>query len=122
MASKRSRDTKSKKASPERCTTAMLVPSKLRSYVHTWGKYLESGVVSENNRKFITNFQMATVARVVVEPGDSSDDSDDFQYDQSSRPAGSLDLIHNTLLGIAARCEDDGARAPVLSFQTHASG
>ena len=52
---------------------------------------------------------MATAARVVEEPGDSSEDSDELAFDTTSKPADSLDLIHKTLNGIAATCEDEGA-------------
>ena len=52
---------------------------------------------------------MATAARVVDEPGDSAEDSEDFEYDNNAKPAGSHDLIHETLSGLAAKCEDEGA-------------
>ena len=83
--------------------------TEVRSYVRAWQQYLDKGVVSETSRLFITNMLMATAARVVEDPGDSSEDSDDFEYDHNSKPAGSLDLIHKTLGGLVAQCEDEGA-------------
>ena len=63
------------------------------------------------NQRFITNLLSATAARVVEEPDDSSEDSDDFIYDRKGRPAGSMDLIKQTLDGIEARDEDNGVEA-----------
>ena len=74
-------------------------------------------MVSETSRKFITNLLAATAARVVEEPGDSSEDSDDFEFDDRKHRAGSLDLIHQTLAGIANRSLDEGA----LGFGEHAT-
>ena len=52
---------------------------------------------------------MATAARVVEDPGDSSEDSDNFEYDHNAKPAGSLELIHRTLGGLVTQCPDEGA-------------
>ena len=52
---------------------------------------------------------MATAARV-VEGSDSDDSSsEDFEYDHKGNAPGSMELIHDTLAGIAARTEDEGA-------------
>ena len=72
-------------------------------------QYIDGNVVTEMNKRFITNLLTATAARVVEEPGDSSADSDDFEYNHLGRPAGSMDLIQKTLNGICAKSEDDGA-------------
>ena len=80
-----------------------------RSYAASWQGYIDGNVVSEMNRRYITNLLTATAARVVEAPGDSSEDSDDFDYDHLGQRAGSLDLIRQTLSGLSARSEDDGA-------------
>ena len=77
-------------------------PAKTYWYSQTWRSYLDGHVVSEISRCFIQNFLMATAARVVEEPGDSSEDSDDFSYDQAAHKAGNMQLIHITLKGIVA--------------------
>ena len=83
--------------------------AKIRSYAAAWMQYIDGNVVTEMNKRFITNLLTATAARVVEEPGDSSADSDDFEYNHLGRPAGSMDLIQKTLNGICAKSEDDGA-------------
>ena len=79
-----------------------------RSYAKSWMEYIHGNIVSQTSKRFITNLLSATAARVVEEPGDSSDDSDDFGYDQGKKPAGSMDLIQNTLNGISSRNDDNG--------------
>ena len=83
--------------------------AKIRSYAAAWMQYIDGNVVTEMNKRFITNLLTATAARVVEEPGDSSADSDDFEYNHLGRPAGSMELIKKTLNGISAKSEDDGA-------------
>ena len=63
------------------------------------------------NQRFITNLLTGAAARVVEEPGDSSGDSDDFEYTHLGRLAGSMDLIQQTLNGISSRSEDNGVEA-----------
>ena len=63
------------------------------------------------NQRYITNLLAASTARVVEEPADSSEDSDDFSYDHLGVLAGSMDLIKQTLDGITARDEDNGVEA-----------
>ena len=71
-------------------------------------KYIHGNVVSRTSQRFITNLLSATAARVVEEPGDSSDDTDDFDYEFGRKPAGNMELIQNTLNGISSRNDDNG--------------
>ena len=82
-----------------------------RSYAKSWAQYIHGNVVSKTNQRYITNLLTATAARVVEEPGDSSEDSDDFNYDHIGRPAGNMDLIQRTLDGISCRSNDNGVEA-----------
>ena len=61
--------------------------------------------------RLITSLLTATAARVVEEPGDSSEDSDNFSYDHLRRPAGSMDLIKQTLHGICDRDGENGVES-----------
>ena len=74
-------------------------------------KYIDGNVVSRTNQRYITNLLSATAARVVEDPGDSSEDSDDFSYDHLGRPAGNMDLIKKTLDGISSREVEHGIEA-----------
>ena len=71
-------------------------------------KYIDGNVVSRTNQRYITNLLSATAARVVEDPGDSSEDSDDFCYDHLGRPAGDMDLIKKALDGISSREMEHG--------------
>ena len=83
----------------------------VRSYSKAWLNYIDGNVVSRMNQRYITNLLVASTARVVEEPADSSEDSDDFSYDHLGVLAGSMDLIKQTLDGITARDEDNGVEA-----------
>ena len=85
--------------------------TEVRSYARAWMKYIDGNVVSRMNQRFITNLLTATAARVVEEPADSSEDSDEFHYDHLGELAGSMDLIQQTLDGINARDKDNGVEA-----------
>ena len=85
--------------------------TEVRSYARAWMKYIDGHVVSRMNQRFITNLLTATAARVVEEPADSSEDSDEFHYDHLGELAGSMDLIQQTLDGINARDKDNGVEA-----------
>ena len=82
-----------------------------RSYARSWAQYIHGNVATQTSKRFITNLLTATAARVVEEPGDSSDDSDDFDYDPTGRPAGNMDLIRQTLNGISCRSDENGVEA-----------
>ena len=92
-------------------TTNFCNTTEVRSYAKAWLKYIDGNVVSRLNQRFITNLLTATAARVVEEPGDSSGDSDDFDYNRSGVSAGSMNLIKQTLDGIRVRDEDNGVEA-----------
>ena len=51
---------------------------------------------------------LATAARVAEDPLLSDDDSEDDMAEPPTAHAGSLDLIKNTLQGIAAHSGEDG--------------
>ena len=56
---------------------------------------------------FFGNLLMATAARVVEAPGDSSSEDNDEPFVYSS--LASMELVRHTLAGIAARSDEDGA-------------
>ena len=89
-----------------------------RSYAATWQTYIDGNVVSESNRKYITNILMATAARVVENRDDSSEDSDAFEYIHGDRKVGNMDLIHQTLHGIRNHSAEDGAEGLGRHAQT----
>ena len=95
-----------KHAAPETCSE-----EEVRSYAKAWLKYIDGNVVSRMSQRYITNLLSATAARVVEEPGDSSEDSDDFGYDPHERPAGSMDLIQQTLDGLSCHNGENGMEA-----------
>ena len=63
------------------------------------------------------NLLSATAARVVERENSSDDDSNVSDVERFKTHAGSLDLVHETLRGIAARDADDG----VIAFGRHAT-
>ena len=81
-----------------------------QTYKEGWRNYIDGNVVSEANRTFIQNLLMATAARVIEDPHEgSSDDESDMDYERSAHDIGSLDLVQNTLRGIAVKeTEEDG--------------
>ena len=87
-----------------------------RSYVASWHAYIDGNVVSNVNRRFICNMLAATAPRVASHEDPSDDESDEFEWEHLKRHAGSMDLIHDTLQGIATRTEDEGA----VGFGRHA--
>jgi len=83
-------------------------PTTRLSYAATWLQYIEGHIVSESNRHYIMNLLSATAARVIehdIESGGSSSESD---MDRWKGNAGSMDLVHKTLRGIAAHDGDEG--------------
>ena len=87
------------------------------SYSITWNHYIHGHVVSRSSRRFIMNLLSATAARVIERHESSDEDSDVSDIERCKTHAGSLDLIHETLQGIAAKDEENGA----LSFGRHAT-
>ena len=78
------------------------MPNKGRnSYVAAWNHYIDGHVVSESNRRYVTNLLAATAARVVVEDSDDSTaGSDDFNLEGMPPNVGDLNLIEH----IARHC------------------
>ena len=87
------------------------------SYVGAWSYYIDGHVVSESNRRYVTNLLAATAARVVEDSDDSSADSDGLELKGMPPHAGHMQLVEKTLRGIAARSDDDG----VQGFGKHGS-
>ena len=79
----------------------------------TWNDYIDGHVVSRSARRLIMNLISATAARVIQR----SESSDGSNVERCKAHAGTLDLINETLKGIAARYEDNGT----LSFGRHAT-
>ena len=80
------------------------------SYVAAWSYYIDGHVVSESNRRYLTNLLAATAARVVEDSDDSSTDSDELELESMPPHAGHMQLVEKTLRGIAARSSDDGVQ------------
>ena len=81
------------------------------SYVTSWSRYITGNVVSEFSRRIIMNFIAATAARTVEKDDSSDEDSDVSDIERYDLHAGSMDVVHDTLRGIATRDEEDGAVA-----------
>ena len=79
-----------------------------RSYVTSWGNYIDGNVVSELSRRYINNIQASTATPLMEAPGDSSESSEGEDFDPSSLNVGSMKTVHRTLNG--SRDNDDGAK------------
>jgi hypothetical protein len=79
-----------------------------KSYAATWQQYIDGRIVSESSCRYIMNLLSATAARVVERTADSGEESSESDVDRFKGHAGSLDLVHKTLQGIAAQDEDEG--------------
>ena len=74
------------------------MPNKDRnSYVAAWNHYIDGHIVSESNRRYVTNLLAATAARVVEDSDDSSAGSDDFNLEGMPPNVGDLDLIEKNI-------------------------
>ena len=73
-----------------------------RSYAKSWAHYIQGNVMSQTSQRFITNLLTSTAARVVEEPGDSSEDTDEIDDSPVRMPAGNMDLIRQTLDGVSS--------------------
>ena len=78
------------------------------SYVLTWRWYTDGHVVSATNQRYISNLLSATAARVVAKTDDSDTDSEDSDLERFKSHAGSMDLVQQTLRGIAKNDVDEG--------------
>ena len=78
------------------------------SHVSTWNWYINGHVVSHTGKRYINNMLAVTAARVVQKADESSDDDEGPKH--FSADVGDLNLIMDTLRGIAMRDEDDGAQ------------
>ena len=81
------------------------------SYALSWETYIDGNVVSETSRRYITNLLAATAATKTEEEGDSSEDSDAEAWRHLDVHAGSMDVVHRALGGIAARSSEEGVAA-----------
>ena len=94
--------------------------SRRRSYAASWEWYLDGNVVSQTSCRFIRNMLAITVGKTLVKDDDDEDRNDGEDHsdtEQYKAHAGSLDLVYNTLRGIAAHDEDEGK----LAFGRHAA-
>ena len=88
-----------------------------KSYARTWQHYIDGNVVSNCSKRYILNLLSATAARVVEREGSSDNDSEDSDLEHFKFHAGNMDLVHDTLRGIAANDEDEGR----IGFGRHAT-
>ena len=79
-----------------------------KSYAVAWKRYIDRGVASETNKRYITNLLMATAAKTVEGGNDESDDPDMFESPFLSRHAGNMEVVHMTLQGISKKSKEDG--------------
>ena len=81
------------------------------SYATSWGVYIDGHVVSEVSRRLIVNSLAATAATQAEKQDDSSDDENEESWHNIDVRAGDLDIVNNTLAGIAKRSSDEGKQA-----------
>ncbi len=90
-------------------STAASYPTSRRPDALAWKHYIQGGVVSSLNKRFVTNSMMATAGKV-TEDEDNETDSEEEATAVPTTHAGSLQLIERTLQGIAACSQEDGER------------
>jgi hypothetical protein len=73
--------------------------------------YIDGHIVSKSSLCFITNLLTATAASRIEQSDDSSEDSAVEAWQNLDLQVGNLDLVHQTLPGIAARSSDEGQKA-----------
>jgi hypothetical protein len=81
------------------------------SYATSWEMYIDGHIVSKSSLRFITNLLTATAASRIEQSDDSSEDSVVEAWRNLDLQVGNLDLVHQTLQGIAARSSDEGQKA-----------
>ena len=84
------------------------ISSPPRSYAASWERYINGNVASVLSRQYIINLLATTTTPLMEAPGDSSDSSDDEDFDPSSVQVGSMNTVTRTLNGI--RDTDEGAK------------
>ena len=82
--------------------------SGVRSHAKSWFNYINGNVVSDLARRYINNLLSVTAARIVEKDDESSDE--EYKPKPFRATFGGLDLIQETLQGIATRDKDDGAQ------------
>ena len=81
------------------------------SYATSWDTYIDGHIVSKSSLRFITNLLTATAACKTEQSDDSSEDLDQEAWRNLELQVGNMDLVHQTLRGIAARSADEGQKA-----------
>jgi hypothetical protein len=81
------------------------------SYATSWEKYVDGNIVSKTSRRFIANLLAATGTSKVEESDDSSAGSTAQAWENLDLQVGNLDLVHQTLQGIAIRNQEEGEKA-----------
>ena len=75
------------------------------------GVYIDGNVVSEVSRRLIVSLLAATAATQNEKQNDSSEDENEESWHDIDVRAGDLNIVHNTLAGIAKRSSDEGKQA-----------
>ena len=84
-------------------------PCARRCYTLALEEYLNKGVVSEMNGRYLTNLFAGTAARAVGDDSqDECSDSSEAETRNTEGHVGSLDLVRKTLKGIATHSVDEG--------------
>ena len=76
-------------------------PAVMNSYLLSWQRYIAGNVVSAAAARYIKNMMSATAARVTERDPSSDEDSEESDIERFKSHAGSLELVHKTLQGIA---------------------
>lgn len=79
------------------------------SYARSWRQYIDGRVVSCIARRYINNFLAATAARVVEKDSDEDASSGSSCGEDFRTHAGNMQLVRDTLVGIARRDGDEGS-------------
>ena len=77
----------------------------------SWEAYINGHIVSSSSLRFIQYVLAATAATETEDSEDSSDDSDAEEWENADFKAGNMDLVQQTLQGMASRNADEGVKA-----------
>ena len=80
------------------------------SHAESWQRYIKGNVISRTSQRYISNLLAATAARVVEKADSSADEDNEDEALHFNAKVGDMALIADTLKGIAAQDEDEGAR------------
>ena len=97
--------------------SSSVMPERI-SYATSWETYVDGHIVSKSSMRSITNLLAATAASGTEQSDDSSENSDVEALRNLDLQVGHMDLVHQTLRGIAARSADEGEKVLGRHAQT----